>query len=181
MLLASPRTRSDPSHSSVWPDVGDEGRFTVEALRHAGFDGFTTVLALRTNRCASVPVGPGVYVVLRSDNSGPVFLAQNTGGHFKGQDPTVDLARLAREWIPGAPALYIGKANALRRRLGQLLDFGAGIPVGHWGGRFLWQLAGADNLLIGWKREAAPRVRESLLIDRFIREFGALPYANLVR
>lgn len=45
-----------------------------------------------------------------------MFREVSSGGHFKGRDPTVAVATLQAVWVPGAPAVYVGKAEALRRR-----------------------------------------------------------------
>lgn len=44
-------------------------------------------------------------------------------------DETVDPDVLHGRWVEGAHVVYIGKADALRRRLKQFADFGAGRPV----------------------------------------------------
>jgi hypothetical protein len=92
-----------------------------------------------------VPVTGGVYAVLRDAQTVPVFLDTNPGGRFKQKDPTVETERLAERWIASCSVIYIGKATNLSRRLKQFRDFGSGRPVGHWGGRFIWQIEGASE------------------------------------
>lgn len=77
--------------------------------------------------------------------------------------------------------MYIGKATSLRKRLGQLLRFGAGANVGHWGGRYLWQLADADDLVIAWKETPMidPRMVEASMLQDYVTHYGRLPFANL--
>jgi hypothetical protein len=154
--------------------------FTVDGLRRAGFSGFVPVRPTYFDRCATVAVGPAVYVVIRTATSGPLILKESPAGRFKGKDPTIAPALLRAKWVAKAPVLYIGKADELRRRLRQLLDFAYGKPVGHWGGRYLWQVAGSDDWLIAWRSEANPRATEAALLQAFVAEFGSLPYANLV-
>jgi excinuclease UvrABC nuclease subunit len=77
--------------------------------------------------------------------------------------------------------LYIGKADALRRRVRQYMAFGAGRPVGHWGGRLIWQLADSDALLVAWRETAEPLRVEAELLNAFADVFGSLPFANLRR
>ena len=84
-------------------------------------------------------------------------------------------------WVPGARVIYIGKADQLQRRLRQYLDFGAGKPVGHWGGRLIWQLSGSENLEFAWVADEAPQLREAALLQAFVDEFGVMPFANLRR
>lgn len=76
------------------------------------------------------------------------------------------------------PAL--GKANQLERRLKQFADFGAGKPVGHWGGRLIWQLPDSRRLLVAWREtpERVPREVEGELINEFRRVYGKSPFAN---
>jgi hypothetical protein len=75
--------------------------------------------------------------------------------------------------------VYIGQGGNLRRRLTQLYRFGSGMPVGHWGGRYLWQLRDADALRIAWRVEPDPRGAEVALIAGFVVAHGSLPFANL--
>jgi hypothetical protein len=51
----------------------------------------------------------------------------------------------------------------------------------HWGGRFLWQLASSDELLVAWRLERDFADAECDLIDEFRDVHGRLPYANLRR
>ena len=86
------------------------------------------------------------------------------------------------KWVEACEVIYIGKGNNLRRRLKQYADFGAGKPVGHWGGRYIWQLADANSLLVAWKQTApheTAATAEARLLDAFKRERGTLPFANI--
>jgi hypothetical protein len=155
--------------------------FTRPGLIAAGFEGFVTFAALRADMFAGVPAAGGAYVVLREDATLPPFLSTNPGGRFKGKDPTVAQIELQACWVPGAQVLYIGKANDLRRRLRQYSRFGAGQAVGHWGGRLIWQIAEADQLVIGWRQVDAaqsPADLERDLLRDFHAQYGSLPFAN---
>ncbi|MEK6719817.1 MAG: hypothetical protein AABZ33_04000 [Chloroflexota bacterium] len=161
-------------------------RFTEAGFRAAGFSGFQTVGELRSTKLEAVPRDPGVYVVIRVDSSSPTYLAQSAGGWFKGNDPTVPTATLAAKWVAGAQLLYCGKAtggskgaNGLGKRLGLLLRYGAGKPVGHQGGRYLWQVAGADEFLIAWRAAEDPTAEENRLLADFFEAYGAYPFANI--
>ena len=68
------------------------------------------------------------------------FAERSCGGWFKGKEPTVANAALVANWVENAEVVYIGKADQLKRRQTQFADFGIGKPVGHWGGRLIWQL-----------------------------------------
>jgi hypothetical protein len=62
----------------------------------------------------------------------------------------VPVEALQSKWVPDAHTSYIGKADNARRRLEQFARFGAGEPVAHWGGRYIWQLADSAELLVAW-------------------------------
>ena len=136
---------------------------------------------------ADVPTGPGVYVVVRPSPGPPSFLDVSPAGHFKGVDPTVQIAELAALWVPGARVVYIGKANlgvsgrrGLRKRLSEFRKSGAGRPVAHSGGRRIWQLVDHAELLVGWRvtDDAQARPTERALIAAFSAHYGARPLAN---
>ena len=135
--------------------------------------------AFRGDPGARAAIG-GVYVVACDQRQPPEFLNANPGGQFKGKDPTVADAALRANWVAGAEVVYIGKADELRRRLRQFGDFGAGKPIGHWGGRLIWQLAQPGTLLVAWKEtpDRIPRDVEVALLDRFRAIYGKPPFAN---
>jgi hypothetical protein len=129
-----------------------------------------------------VPSAPGGYVVFRPRTNAPTFLAVNPGDRFKGRDPSVSTERLHAEWVSGTPVVYIGKADILRTRLTSFARFGAGKPVGHWGGRLIWQLADSAELLVAWRplaEDGTAREFERRLLRRFAELYdGQLPFAN---
>ncbi len=130
-------------------------RFNRKGLARAGFEGFVTVRDLRAGRFAEVPNGPGVYIVLLRDR-----------------------------WPKGTQLVYIGKGDRLRARLKQFIDFGSGRPVGHWGGRYTWQIKGSDDFVVAWKRTPSedPRAVEVRLLAAFRAEnAGMPPVANIAR
>ena len=82
----------------------------------------------------------------------PEFLSRGTGGFFKGKDPNVSITELGTNWVKNTCVVYIGKAGTtLRKRLNQYLKFGNGQNIGHWGGRYIWQIKNSGNLLLCWK------------------------------
>lgn len=160
--------------------------FTKPGLRAVGFHGFEAIRHLRDTGLADVLLGAGVYAILRASDDPPNFLKRSHGGWFKHADPSVPTETLFARWVPEAVVLYIGKADlgkngkrGLRTRMGELLDFGAGKPIGHRGGRYLWQVQHSDDFIACWRADATPRATEKALIEGFRLAYGARPYANI--
>lgn len=158
-----------------------------QALRAGGFTGFKTFAELDMNE---VPRGPGIYAVLKPAGHQHAFIEQSAGGWFKQKDPSVLEDSLAAQWVSDADVLYIGKAGAgttgtrgLRKRIQEYADFGRGKPVGHWGGRLIWQLAESQSLVIAWKVLPGSEVNEAeaRYHAEFRQSYGRLPFANLVQ
>lgn len=157
---------------------------TISGLHDQGFHGFVSVEYLRHNNNWQIPCIPGVYMVLQDRSFADTeFLTTGTGGHFKCKNPNVSLSRLKQEWVEDTLILYIGESSNLQRRIKQLILFGQGKPVGHWGGRLVWQLAQARDLLICWKEESKEGERKYIkneLIETFKSVYGGKrPFANL--
>ena len=96
--------------------------------------------------------------------------------------PNVPVAELVANWVDGTLVVYIGKATSLRKRISQYIRFGQGKPVGHWGGRYIWQLADASQLLFCWKEvDGDPEAVETEMINAFRDCYGGRPFANLAK
>ena len=160
---------------------------TVAQIKSQGFIGFRTVKELRAARLAGVPTNRGVYLIIRDNQLAPTFLPASTGGHFKKKDPSVDMATLRSRWVATSPVLYIGKGGGeginqnLFSRLSLYMQFGAGNACGHWGGRYIWQLADADSLEVCWMEtpNQEPRMVEKSMIEIFVARHGKRPFANI--
>lgn len=160
----------------------------VEEMKTDGFYGFETVGKLMESNCISVPEEAGVYFVLHLSDEQPQFLERSVGGFFKRKNPSVPIETLGNSWVPGSKVIYIGKAGGeesseatLRSRLRQYMRFGQGAPVGHWGGRYIWQIEGNRDLIVCWKVASEAVSAERQLLDQFQGIFGVLPFANLRR
>lgn len=156
--------------------------FSRRDLVDRGFVGFVPFSDEKLN---DVPHEAGVYVLLRENDGRPTFLNESTGGHFKRNNPTVPVSVLESQWSDGAHCVYVGKAKkspstGLRRRLRDFRRYGNGLPVGHQGGRYVWQLADVDEIVVAWKViDGAPDRYESALISEFDSAYGRRPFANL--
>jgi hypothetical protein len=155
-------------------------------LKEAGFLGFKSIREVMED-CSEIPAIKGIYLILNVDKAIPSYLEIGTGGHFKSKNPNVAIERLRQNWVDDTIILYIGKAGGdnggatLRSRLKQYFGFGQGRNIGHWGGRFIWQLSTSRNLLVCWKPlpQDDPRAEERKLIADFMAQFGKRPFANL--
>ena len=160
-----------------------------EFLQAQGFEGFKTMGELMNGPSTLIPAQKGVYVVLRESESDPRFLSEGTGGFFKGKNPNVSIAELEANWVEGTPVVYIGKAGGagssatLQKRLSQYLRFGQGANVGHWGGRYIWQLSDSRDLIVCWKTLTSDEPREverQMIADFKAAHGGKRPFANMM-
>ena len=174
-----------------------------QSLKQDGFTGFRPMADLDINR---IPQKPGIFAILLPGGPGPgrpgqgpspelsstrpQFLAKSTAGVFKKKDPSLKAEALDAEWVDGADILYLGKAGpgskgnrGLRRQIQEFVDFGKGKPPGHWDGRLIWQLAGANKLIVAWKEHPVEQLAaaEAAHHAAFVTDYGRLPYANLVQ
>jgi hypothetical protein len=159
----------------------------LSTIREMGVSGFKSVEQL-WNDYSAIPNEKGIYFILNPDCSHKKFLKMGVGGFFKKEDPNVTIERLTSKWIDGCHLLYIGQAggngssSTLSKRIKLYMDFGKGKPVGHKGGRFIWQLSHYRTLMVAWKATAStdPREEEQKLLQEFFGYYGKLPFANLV-
>ncbi|MDO4143102.1 hypothetical protein [Clavibacter michiganensis] len=140
-----------------WPSTMD---CSVAGLRGAGFEGFVPF----DRAVDDAPEASGVYVVARPALTPPAFLPVSPAGSFTGRDPSYPPERLEAEWVAGSAVVYVGKAGrapgirrGLRARLREYAAFGSGKAIAHRGGRAIWHLDDAAQLLVAW-RATAPRL-----------------------
>jgi hypothetical protein len=171
---------------------GDKKVMTRSELLEMGFLGFIKLRDI-VNNYDIIPDYQGLYIVCLYDKIDISFCNPGTGGFFKGKDPNVSIEELNRKWIEGASVLYIGKAggtaengriykSTLRKRIKEFMRFGNGENIGHWGGRFIWQINEKDDLIIAYKvlHDENPVIIEKELINIFKSKYnGRLPFANL--
>lgn len=154
-------------------------------LKKLGFQGFETIENVYID-LSVIPKTKGVYIIY-SENITPSFEVVGTGGFFKQKNPNVSLEELNQNWVNQSSILYIGKAGSLTAsatlysRLKQYFDFGNGKSVGHYGGRYIWQINNPYQLKVCWlpTPNQEPREIEKTLIQQFITQFGKRPFANL--
>ena len=152
-----------------------------EKLMCEGFEGFVSVRDLKKNfENGGIPKVEGVYQILRLKDAEPQFLTKGTGGYHNDKEPNVSIDELRYNWIDAEPIVYIGKATELFKRIKQYMRFGSGKNVGHYGGRYIWQLADSDDLVVCWKCVEDSRRVEAAMIAEFKKNHnGKRPFANL--
>lgn len=159
----------------------------LDELRLNGFTGFKTISEIVERNYADIPNVRGIYALLYH-NIVPEFVEVGTGGHFKSKNPNASIEMLKESWVDNVSIIYIGKAGAengsatLKSRLRQYFNFGQGKAVGHWGGRYVWQLKDCYNIVVCWKElpHGNPRQEEATLISEFVKQYDKRPFANLV-
>ncbi|GHA71778.1 hypothetical protein GCM10010345_88530 [Streptomyces canarius] len=133
------------------PGLSPTPELTQSPLTTRGFRGLVPFCELLGS---NVLTGHGIYVVIRTDPSPPSFLPTSPAGHLKDRDPFVTADKLRAAWVDRATIVYIGKAagqSGLDQRLADYRRHGTGPLAGHWGGRYIWQLADSDTLLVAWR------------------------------
>lgn len=165
----------------------------INDLKNNGFRGFRTVSEL-WNEMSTIPNIKGVYLVMTPTLANPTFINPGLGPKLykKKTNPNVSIEELNLNWVNETSVIYIGKAGGykkdgtemdatLKSRLRTYLNFGQGKDVRHYGGRYIWQLKNASDLILCWKPTPNddPRKIEKQLFEKFINQFGKRSFANL--
>lgn len=142
-------------------------------LEAINFQGFVPLVGLKTT---DIPTWRGVYAILRPTLDPPVILDNNP---IVGTRYTVySAAELAARWNENSPVVYIGKAAGAAGLRDRLKPFSRK-ATNHSGGRSIWQLADADDLLVCWKELPDPPAQERAFLKAFRTDHNDnLPFAN---
>lgn len=158
----------------------------MQKLIEQGFEGFKTVRELMIS-CRDIPKEMGVYVVLREKNERPEILEKRPFDCQEEKYPSYSKTELEKEWVEGTHIVYIGKAGGsgqktgLHKRLSTYIRFGKGKKAAHGGGRSIWQLSDALDLVVCWRilSDEEPCCIESDMIANFCKKHdGKRPFAN---
>lgn len=157
-----------------------------EKLLRQGFEGFKTVRELMMS-CRDIPKEMGVYVVLREIEERPKILEKRPFDCQEEKYPSYSKTELEKEWVEGTHIVYIGKAGGsdqkagLHKRLSTYIRFGKGKKAAHGGGRSIWQLSDALDLVVCWRIlfDEEPCCVENAMIANFCKQHGnKRPFAN---
>ena len=146
---------------------------------------------LRNGKIQEIPVTSGVYWVIMPDSFVMEYMKETDGPVYgkRGNKMAYDLAKLQKKGEHykkpehGGNILYIGKATNLRNRLKQYYEFGYNEErhYVHEGGRAIWQLRNNKKLQVAYKECSEAEKEETELIDKYMLEYGALPFGNMRR
>ena len=157
-----------------------------EQLMKHGFEGFKTISELMQN-CKGIPKSMGVYIVLREKDNCPALLEKRPFDCQEDKYPSYSKTELENEWVERTHIVYIGKAGGsgqkteLHKRLSTYIRFGKGKKAAHGGGRSIWQLADAQELIVCWRvlTDEEPCCVESKMLADFCKKHnGKRPFAN---
>lgn len=138
-----------------------------------------TLRELLCNGCKNIPEEPGIYWVFAPEGM-PIHF------HTKSYHPKAKLYPIKKlrdkfETCTDHRVLYIGKAEGrrgLRQRLKQYMAYGQGRGMVHQGGRAIWQIENADQLLLAYEVCEHPGLREHQLLQAYRNKNHTYPLAN---
>jgi len=138
-----------------------------------------TVEELYHSNCGQIPDSAGIYRIVAPEGMQIRFLdtATNTAAPlYLAED-----LRNRYEKCRNRSILYIGKAGGkrgLRQRLRQYMNYGWNQASNHKGGRAIWQMEHAGQLLVEYECCENCAEREHQLLKLFREKNGAYPVAN---
>ena len=134
---------------------------------------------LHNSNCSVIPDKPGIYFVLAPKDMEIRFLPTAKNMHASFYDVNVLQEKYAQ--CTDKQTLYIGKASGqkgLKQRLRQYMRYGWNEAVNHKGGRAIWQIEGAENLLLSYEICQDADAKEHALLADYKRNNGCYPLAN---
>lgn len=131
------------------------------------------------SNCSAIPDKPGIYFILAPKDMEIRFLptAKNPRAPFYKVNVLQEKYALCKD----REILYIGKASGqkgLKQRLQQYMRYGWNEAVNHKGGRAIWQIEGAENLLLSYEVCQDPDAKEHALLADYKHINGRYPLAN---
>lgn len=154
-----------------------------EDLRNQGFEGFLTVRELRKDSSKVPSKDKGVYFVINPAYNRPSYIVPGVGGFHQGKDPNVSIDELKINHVRGAQVVYIGRSRRnLHSRIDEFIRFGKSEDIGHYGGRYVWQLENYLDLIICWKKTGKddPNEVKKDYLRLFKKQYEKRPFANLI-
>lgn len=147
-----------------------------------------TFKELKTGKINYIPTTSGVYWVSMPETFCMKYREKTDGPEYgkKGKKMAYSISEL-NEWGKkylkpnrGGNILYIGKAKNLQKRIRQYFEFGYNDEkyLVHEGGRAIWQLENNKELIVTYKECQNEQKMETELIDKYILEYGEMPFAN---
>jgi hypothetical protein len=150
---------------ATWDELG---------LAGVGFRGFKLFSTVTPD---DLPVAHGLYVILRPAIDQAVILPTS-----RRRLKPYAVEDLLDRWVAGAPVVYIGSTIAKTGLQGRIGAFRRQ-ATNHSGGRSIWQLRDADELVCAWvetPNHKADRVEDDYH-DAFVKRYAKLPFANRKR
>ena len=147
----------------------------MEAKQSAA-DAEWTIEELYRTKCRDVPSAAGVYWVRVPDGMTVRFIEPKDTSFYSKKDLENKYARCKEKDI-----LYIGKATGRRglsQRLRQYVKHGHGEGNNHCGGRAIWQIENADELVVTYEICEDATARERKEIEAYKVRNGCFPLAN---
>lgn len=136
----------------------------------------------------ALPDLEGVYAIVRESMARPIFTEED---HSKPRATIRTAVEAAERWVPDVQLLYFGKGplrnstshkrDGLAQRIYEFQQHGYAGGANHYGGKLIWQISSADQLLVAWKTlpDRTSDSVESGLILGFNETLGMQPYANV--